>query len=139
MPATARRRGAKATDPVRLTVSFQQSRATWLRERLTSFNLIATWRQVSTPSLTRRHLRMTTRRPKRRPASKWPAGSRGWQLTGLTKMRGAADPELIALADRVLAHFPEHRSELEPHLLPYWGSETVWSWTTAWWCVTSGS
>ena len=46
MPATARRRGSKATDPVRLAVCFQQSRATWLQERLTSFNLVATWRQV---------------------------------------------------------------------------------------------
>ena len=112
-----------------------------LRERLTSFNLVAAWRQGKLHAIPDALSRAPVDDPApddeeaERDANHQLASVISRLATGgtddcpspfkdaaLAELRAAAaaDPELIALTERILAGFPEHRSQLEPHLRPYW-------------------
>ena len=113
-----------------------------LRERLTPFNFVAVWRQgklhAIPDALSRSPVehptsddeeaeqdvahqfanviaQIVTADPAEETASPFPDAN-------LQKVRAASerDAELAALRDVVLAGFPDHKSQLEPMLRPYW-------------------
>ena len=113
-----------------------------LRERLTPFNFIATWRQGKLHAIPD----ALSRAPVDDPApddeeaeqdvshqiasmvatlvSEAPADDAGpFRDAALSDVRAAAakDPEMVALKDVILAGFPDHRTQLHPLLGPYWG------------------
>ncbi|XP_043232767.1 uncharacterized protein LOC122387025 [Amphibalanus amphitrite] len=113
-----------------------------LRERLAPFNLLATWRQGKLHAIPDALSRAPVDDPTpedeeaERDASHQLASVLSRLATdgaddspspfkdaALTEVRAAAaaDPELITLTDLILNGFPEHRSQLDPRLRPYWG------------------
>lgn len=115
-----------------------------LRERLTPFNFVATWRQgkmhAIPDALSRAPVDPPT--PDDEEAEKDVAHQIASLIARLTasasaeeaeespfpdatleKVRAAAerDPEYITLKDVVLTGFPDHKSQLDPLLRPYWG------------------
>ncbi|XP_043234951.1 uncharacterized protein K02A2.6-like [Amphibalanus amphitrite] len=113
-----------------------------LRERLAPFNLLAIWRQGKLHAIPDALSRAPVDDPApedeeaERDASHQLAsvlsrlatdgaddGPSPFKDAALTEVRAAAaaDPELIALTDLILNGFPEHRSQLDPRLRPYWG------------------
>ena len=125
-------------------VDIENPRLQRLRERLTPFNIVATWRQgkmhaipdalsrapVDTPTpddeeaekdvehqIASLIARLTTGVPaEEAEESPFPDAT-------LEEVRAAAerDSEYITLKDVVLAGFPDHKSQLDPLLRPYWG------------------
>lgn len=113
-----------------------------LRERLAPFNLLAIWRQGKLHAIPDALSRAPVDDPApedeeaERDASHQLAsvlsrlatdgaddGPSPFKDAALTEVRAAAaaDPELIAVTDLILNGFPEHRSQLDPRLRPYWG------------------
>ena len=113
-----------------------------LRERLTAFNLFATWRDGKRHAIPDALSRAPVDDPA--PDDAEAEEDVGHQITSLISRLGAdvtddaispfkdaaltevraaaaADPEITALAQLILAGFPEHRSQLDPLLRPYWG------------------
>ena len=115
-----------------------------LRERLSQFNFVATWRQgklhaipdalsrapVDDPGpddeeaeqdISHQIASMVARLVS--DVTDTDGGSNVFRDVALSELRAAAekDPEMIALKDAIWAGFPEHRTQLDPLLGPYWG------------------
>ena len=113
-----------------------------LRERLTPFNFVTTWRQGKLHAVPDALSRAPVDDPAHddeeaeqdvghQIASVIAAvvsdisdgGASPFRDAALSEVRAAADkdPEMIALKDAIRAGFPDHRAQLHPLLGPYWG------------------
>ncbi|XP_037082573.1 uncharacterized protein K02A2.6-like [Pollicipes pollicipes] len=97
-------------------VDIEKPRLQRLRERLGQFNFVATWRQGKLHAIPDALSRAPVHDPTPDDEEAEQDGSHQ-----IASMVARLDPEMVALKDAILTGFPEHRTQLEPLLGPYWG------------------